>query len=136
MERNIMQFIKTITTFIALVTISFFNIAYACDEHSKSSEDSVMIIRFNKPHIQYENSLKKLVDRALETKPDAKFTICAYMKVTGDDAEDKLYKASAIKNAQRIASSLQKMGINQHNIITNYTDNQAIGSNEIHISVE
>ena len=88
----------------------------------------LMIIRFDKRKIDYEQSLYKAVKAALDKRPSTKFEIVA---VSPSDAVSDV--AEAVKNAEAVKESLLSMGLPASRIYSSKTSNASSKTTEVHL---
>ncbi len=71
----------------------------------------LVVIRFNQPHVYYDQSLYSAVAKALAVKPDVMFDVVSAAPSTGDSSTDKKWQAIAGHNTRAVINSMQQMGV-------------------------
>lgn len=99
-------------------------------------EKPLMVIRLNKEQIFYQNSLEKLVKKAVSIKNTIKFYLDIHTKVTGDKVKDAALRKESQEKSYQIGVDIMSFGADQNNIFFNYYETKDIPSNEIHIFVK
>jgi len=93
----------------------------------------LVIIRFDKPNIDYERPLYKAVSAALDKYPSARFTLLAMSPMNDNKAKEAIDKKEARNYADNIMDSLVKMGLPASRINVEASVSDKIESSEIHI---
>jgi hypothetical protein len=95
----------------------------------------LVVIRFDRPDVQYDQALYNAVSRTLERRPNATFEVAAVAPSTGGAGRVALNSNQARRNAEAVVRSLQRMGLPQQRVaITSRTSDQAL-ANEVHLYV-
>ncbi len=93
----------------------------------------LVVIRFDRPDVQYEQALYNAVSRTLERRPSAIFEVVAVAPASGGAGRVALATNQARRNAEAVRGSLQRMGLPQSRVtMTSRTSDQA-QSNEVHL---
>ena len=71
----------------------------------------LVVIRFNQPHLYYDQQLYTAVSQAVATKAGVMFDIVASAPATGDATKDAQWIALSSKNTQGVVASMQSMGV-------------------------
>ncbi|MGN1078857.1 MAG: hypothetical protein ACI4TE_01655, partial [Alphaproteobacteria bacterium] len=88
----------------------------------------LMVIRFNKKNVAYEQSLYKAVKAALDKRPNTGFEIVAVSPANAKSGE-----AEAAKNADAVHTSLISMGLPEDRIYSSKTKSASIQTTEVHL---
>ena len=88
----------------------------------------LMVIRFNKKNVAYEQSLYKAVKAALDKRPNTNFEIVAVSPVNAKSGETE-----AAKNADAVRNSLISMGLPENRIYSSKTKSASIQTTEVHL---
>ncbi|PIR37120.1 MAG: hypothetical protein COV35_11025 [Alphaproteobacteria bacterium CG11_big_fil_rev_8_21_14_0_20_39_49] len=99
------------------------------------AEDAAMIIRFNKEVVGYEKPLEKVVDAALDAKPDVFFDIVAIVPQTDSARDNRAYKAQSVAYSNDVVDVLRRTGIAPDKIRITFQDSELVDSGEVHIFV-
>jgi hypothetical protein len=95
----------------------------------------LVVIRFDRPKVDYEQALYGAVSKALERKPDASFDLVAVSATKGSAAEAAINATSARKNAEAVLRSLNSMGLPADRVTLSATTSATASTNEVHLYV-
>ena len=95
----------------------------------------LVIIRFDRPDVEYEQALYTAVTRALERRPDATFELVAVAQSTGTAGEVALGASMAKRDAEAVLRSLANMGLPPDRVTLSATTSATAQTNEVHIYV-
>jgi hypothetical protein len=95
----------------------------------------LVIIRFDRPNVAYEQALQNAVKRALERRPDATFDLVAVSPNAGTPAQVALHTDASKRNAASVVRSLTNMGLAADRISLSATTSTSVQSNEVQIYV-
>ncbi|MDJ0683912.1 MAG: hypothetical protein QNJ84_04375 [Alphaproteobacteria bacterium] len=94
----------------------------------------LVIIRFDRPNVQYQQALFNAVSQALSRKPTATFSILAVSPNAGNAAQVALNSAAAKRNAEDVLRSLTDMGVPSSRVqLLSATDQ--VDNNEVQVFV-
>ena len=93
---------------------------------------ALVIIRFDREDIAYEQALYDAVSRAMQERPQSYFDVVSIAPLNGNLASNQ---ARAVKNAERVLRSLTDMGLPASRINLSSSANANIASNEVHVYV-
>ncbi len=93
------------------------------------------VIRFDQPHVEYEQALFNVVGRALERKPNAAFDLVAVAPSVGSPAQVSLATNKSRRNAEDVLRSLTNMGLPADRITLSATSSPSAQVNEVHVYV-
>ncbi len=93
---------------------------------------ALVIIRFDRDDVAYEDPLYDAVSQALQARPQSSFDIVSIAPLTGNLAGNQ---ARATQNAQRVLRSLTDMGLPASRVNLLSAANANVASNEVHIYV-
>ncbi len=85
-------------------------------EPGKASRRPLVVIRFDRPDVNYEQALYTAVSRALELRPNAVFDLVAVAPKRGTPSQVALGSNSARRNAENVRRSLASMGLPQNRV--------------------
>ena len=71
----------------------------------------LMVIRFNQPHVYYDQQLYGAISQAVAVKPGVMFDVISNAPVTGDASRDAEWIRVASHNTQAVIASMQGMGV-------------------------
>jgi hypothetical protein len=95
----------------------------------------LVVIRFDRPNVDYESALYTAVSRALERKPNADFDLVAVAPSKGGVAQSALAVSQSKKNADAVMRSLTNMGLPPDRVTLSSTTSASAESNEVHLYV-
>lgn len=95
----------------------------------------LVIIRFDRPNVDYQQALYTAVRRALDRKPSAEFDLVAVSPNSGGPGEVALHSDAAKRNAQSVLRSLSDMGLPASRVTLSATTSANVQSNEVQIYV-
>lgn len=100
----------------------------------KAGDPPLVIIRFDRPNVQYQQALFSAVSQALSRKPTATFDLLAVSPAQGNAASVALNSAAAQRNAEDVLRTLTDMGVSSSRVqLLSSTD--AVANNEVHVFV-
>lgn len=94
----------------------------------------LVVIRFDRPNVEYEQALYTAVRQALARKHDAEFDLVA-VAPSRAAAQNPLSANQARKNADAVMRSLVNMGLPPDRIALSATTSNVADSNEVHLYV-
>lgn len=95
----------------------------------------LVVIRFDRPNVQYEQPLYSAVSRALERRPDAFFDVVAVSPQGSSTGRAALDTNAARRNAQGVMRALTDMGLPTSRIALSATTATDASANEVRIFV-
>lgn len=95
----------------------------------------LVIIKFDRPNVPYQQALYNAVSRALERKPDATFDLVAVSPQKGSPARVALNRTAAKRNAQGVLRALSDMGLPNNRIRLSETTSPEADNNEVRLFV-
>ena len=93
----------------------------------------IVVIRFDRPNVNYEQALYTAVNRVLQRKPDATFNLIAVSSVSGGAAKSALNSNATRRNAQAVLRSLVDMGLPPSRVMMSAETSANNPGNEVHI---
>ena len=95
----------------------------------------LMVIRFDRPNVSYEQALYTAVSRALERRPGATFDVVAVAPTSGTPGQVALSTTTSKRNADTVVRSLTNMGLPPERINLSATTSASAQNNEVQIYV-
>jgi len=95
----------------------------------------LVLIRYNKSNVDYEQQLAAAVSNALGRKPDAEFTVVSIVPVSGEPAEIATMQETANRNADGVKRSLVQLGLAPSRIAMSSAQTQDARTAEVHVYV-
>ena len=96
--------------------------------------DPLVIIKFDRENVPYQQALYNAVSQALTVKPEAVFDLVAISPNAGNAAQVALNDAAARRNAEDVLRTLTTMGV-QPGRVNMLADSQTVAQNEVHLYV-
>jgi hypothetical protein len=100
-----------------------------------AGEQPLVVIRFDRPNVQYQQPLYNAVASALERKGAATFDLVAVASAQGNAANMALNVTRARQNAEEVLRSLTDMGLPADRVRLSSTSNPDVTTNEVRIFV-
>ncbi len=95
----------------------------------------LVVIRFDRPDVPYQQALYGAVSKALERRPAAVFDIVAVAPNRGTPAEVALNANASKRNAEHVLRSLSEMGLPSDRVNLSATTQASAETNEVHVFV-
>jgi hypothetical protein len=93
----------------------------------------LVVIRFDKPNVAYQQAVYNAVSRVLEQRPDAAFDLVAVAPTAGGPARIAVNSNKSRRHAESVLRSLVEMGLPPGRIAIAGTTSGAATTNEVHI---
>ncbi len=95
----------------------------------------LVVIRFDRQNVQYEQALYDAVSKALERRPNAAFDLVAVAPAGGTPAEVALNSNNARRNAEGVLRTLTNMGMPPERVSLAATTSPNATTTEVHLYV-
>lgn len=95
----------------------------------------LVVIRFDRPNVAYQEALYTAISRALERKPSATFQLVAVAPSSGTAAQVAVNSNASKHNAEDVMRSLTDMGLPADRVTLSATTSADVRSNEVRIYV-
>lgn len=95
----------------------------------------LVVIRFDRPDVAYQQQLYQAVSKTLEQRPEAQFDLVAVAPGAGSAAEGALGQSQSRRYANQVMRSLTDMGLPASRVTLAATTNPGSATNEVHIYV-
>ena len=95
----------------------------------------LVVIRFDRPNVEFEQALYSAVSRALERRPAASFDLVAVAPNRGSPGEVTVATNTSKRNAESVLRSLSDMGMPLDRVRLSAVTSGEAASNEVHIYV-
>lgn len=128
--------VATLIAFSAIASLFLTNMAHAAAVPAMQAENKktpLLILRFNKPGVQYKQPLKQVVERVLEAKPDANFELLSLVPVYIERTKNTKSRQVAEHNASKIAAAIESSNVEANHIRIRYQESKTVPMNEVHI---
>jgi len=110
-------------------------IASAASAPGTDGRRPLVVIRFDRARVDYQQALYNAVSRALERRPDAAFDLVAVSPSRGNAAQVTLNSANAKRNAESVLRSLTDMGLPATRVQLSSTTSGQAQNTEVHVYV-
>lgn len=95
----------------------------------------LVIIRFDKPNLQYENALYGAVNQALDKRPNVMFDVVTITPASGNSAEMALNANAARRNGEDVLRALTQMGVPMDRVNLSSGNSASARFSEVHIFI-
>ncbi len=95
----------------------------------------LVVIRFDRADVPYEQALYTAVSKTLERRPNAMFDLVAVAPTTGGTARIALNSQKARQHAENVMRSLVEMGLPPNRVAVSARTEQQVANNEVHLYV-
>ena len=110
------------------------NIPYRqAEPRSLAGRRPLVVIRFDRKSVPFEQALYNAVSRTLERQPNTSFELVAVAPASGGAARVALNSNKARRNAEKVMRSLQRMGLPPQRIAVSAQTSKSAQSNEVHL---
>ena len=93
----------------------------------------LVVIRFDKANVDYEQSLYTALSRALESRPDARFDVVSVAPSTGSPAEMRRSQTQSRQNAEGVMAAIADMGLPANRLSISSTTSGEVSANEVRV---
>jgi hypothetical protein len=100
-----------------------------------SGRRPLVVIRFDRPDVPYQQALYTAVKKAQERKPSAQFDLVAVAPSSGSPAQVQLAQSKSKRYAQDVMRTLSDMGLPTDMVSLSATTSGSTSTNEVHIYV-
>lgn len=95
----------------------------------------LVVIRFDRPKVDYQQALYMAANQALDKFPDAFFEIVAVTPARGNPAQRALASSDARQNAEQVFRNLVQMGVPSQRLKLSAAQSPEAGTPEVHVFV-
>ncbi len=111
-------------------------LAYGSSQNfTAGNRQPLVVIRFDRPDVPYEQALYTAVNRTLQGRPQSVFDVVAITPMQGGAANVALNQSKSTRNAQRVLRSLTDMGLPASRVSLSASSSGQAVTNEVHIYV-
>jgi phage gpG-like protein len=104
----------------------------ASADSASGERQALVIIRFDRDDVAYEQALYDAVSRTMQDRPQSSFDVVSVAPLNGNLASNQ---AKSVQNAERVLRSLVDMGLPASRVKLASTANANVASNEVHVYV-
>jgi hypothetical protein len=109
--------------------------ALARDSFAVRSRRPLVVIRFDRPDVPFEQGLYTAVSRTIQRRPDAAFDLVAVVPGSGTPAEVASNSTKSKRHAEQVLRTLTDMGLPPDRVRLSSMTNPEAATNEVHIYV-
>ena len=95
----------------------------------------LVIIRFDRPNVQYQQPLYTALSQAMEKYPGAQFDVVAVSPASRNPAEQALASSDARRNSEDVLRTMTQMGVPTNRISMGSETRPNIGATEVHLYI-
>ncbi len=95
----------------------------------------LVVIRFDRPNVVYEQALYNAVSQALERRPDVSFDLVAVSPTRGGAGPAALAANQARRSAEQVMRSLTDMGLPPNRLALSSANSQTVDANEVQLFI-
>ena len=95
----------------------------------------LVVIRFDRPNVSYENALYTAVKGALDRRPNATFEVVAVSSSSGTPGSSAISETSSRRNAESVVRSLTQMGLTSDRVRLSTATSATAGTGEVDVYV-
>jgi len=99
------------------------------------SKRPLVIIRFDRPNVQYQQPLYTALSQAMEKYPGAQFDVVAVSPASRNPAEQALSSSDARRNSENVLRTMTQMGVPTNRISMGSETRPNIGASEVHLYI-
>ncbi|MFP6744330.1 MAG: hypothetical protein VCB77_03955 [Alphaproteobacteria bacterium] len=100
-----------------------------------ASRQPLVVIRFDRPDVPYQQALYSALSQALDRVPMANFDVIAVAPNMGTPAQVALNTNESKRNAEQVFRSLTDMGLSGDRVTLSTATSSAVQTNEVHVFV-
>jgi hypothetical protein len=101
-----------------------------------SARRPLVIIRFDRPNVDFQQPVYTAVSQALEKYPAAKFDLVAVSPAEGNPAKLALASTEARKNGENVLRALTQMGLPVERVRLNAANSKDVTNSEVHLYIQ
>ena len=100
-----------------------------------ASRRPLVVIRFDRPNVTYQQALYSAIDKALQRRPQSGFDLVAVAAANGSPAQATVASNKAKRNAESVLRSLSEMGLPLQRVRLSAITSTRARTNEVHLYV-
>ena len=100
-----------------------------------ANRQPLVVIRFDRPDVPYQQALYSALSQALDRVPMANFDVIAIAPNMGTPAQVALNTNESKRNAEQVFRSLTDMGLSGDRVTLSTATSSAVQTNEVHVFV-
>jgi len=95
----------------------------------------LVVIRFDRADVEYEQPLYTALSRTLERRPDARFDVVSVAPAGGSASDIRRGQTQSRRNAEAVMSAIADMGLPANRLSLSSTTSADVVTNEVHVYV-
>ena len=95
----------------------------------------LVVIRFDRPNVPYQQSLYTAVSKALQVRPEVSFDVVAVTPSRGSASDHAMAQSKVKKHTNRVLRTLLDMGLPASRVSLSASSSKTSVSNEVHIYI-
>jgi hypothetical protein len=99
------------------------------------NREPLVVIRFDRTDVPYQQALYTAVSKALERRPQAQFDLVAVAASQGNAGQAAINQSQSRRNAERVLRTLTDMGLPADRVSLSATTSTQVVTNEVHLYV-
>jgi TolA-binding protein len=99
------------------------------------NREPLVVIRFDRTDVPYQQALYTAVSKALERRPQAQFDLVAVAATQGNSGQAAINQSQSRRNAERVLRTLTDMGLPADRVNLSATTSTQVATNEVHLYV-
>jgi len=100
-----------------------------------NSPRPLVVIKFDRPDVDFQQAVYQSVSEALEKYPNAKFELVAVAPGAGNPARKAIEATRSRRNAEKVLRTLTGMGLGSERVDLSAMTNDNIQTNEVHLYI-
>lgn len=102
---------------------------------NSATDRPLVVIRFDRPNVEYESALYTAVKGALDRRPNASFDVVAVSPTAGSSSQAAIGATNARRNAEAVVRSLTNMGLPASRLRLSASSSASASSGEVQVFV-
>src|SRR6185437_12312357 len=100
-----------------------------------SAGTPLVVIRFDRPNVDYQQILYSALNQALQSRPNANFQVVAVAPTRGNAASVQIAQTTARRHAQEVMRSMTDMGVPASRLNVASSTDPAAAASEVRVFV-
>lgn len=110
--------------------------AAGSERRAPAGRRPLVVIRFERPDVEYEQAVYAAIGQALEKYPQAAFELVSISPAGGNPAQASLAGLDARKHGEAVLRTLTQMGLPSERIRLSESKSDSVRNGEVHIFIE
>jgi len=100
-----------------------------------SAGTPLVVVRFDRPNVDYQQILYAALNQALQSRPNANFEVVAVSPTRGNEASVRIAQTTARRHAQEVVRSMTDMGVPASRVNVAASTDPATAASEVRVFV-